>query len=713
MTRKRYYIVLLLMMLITLTASATAYDATSVKMCTSAGDISMVRIGMTADSCGIWVCRNVGEDVKNVRWKMDDAVYITYPAKKFDTDTLYQLGYYTDFTSDQTITGDTTVYVYLKVKDQKHAQCFLWNGDTLPTFASDFHITGSATADVTEGYYGENCYIHMLKYQVSGMSEDAFDHYSIERSYDDGTTWTTVNGYATIMNATLPIMLSLDEKTVRYRITAHLKDGYQAAWNDSTWTYETSTYKISPIYRLRYEASNVKGKAGEDGGWSFNYSLLGISKDGYQVWGCQGADCSSKYRWWIDDGTSSLSINISDYRPYTIYSDIDDDYYDRWDRTAPTGTQWYHFVRVHSNKSLDYFSCNPTEEKCKQFHPYSFYLYADFFFGGRDITVNRSTHTLQQEITYGVKYIDGKMLDSIAVYASCDQGKTWKQISAITTRLEEGVNNYTKNEIVDIPGNGTTIRYRVVAHPKDAYKVLADGGRWVYETADSPLTFSEAFSASSITVNPIDKEQFANTEGTPRGTYRAEIAYHMLSKVANQVDSVQIQCSNDHGKTWTTLETTNCCEGELTERVPAGYASYLFRAVPFLKGDLANVPLLSQPVTSTEQTISYSPEVTSLTAEKTATEESCGKTLYTYTVRYVLNTDLYRTRREASIAYSYDDGQHWYDLQPFVPNLGGEQTVLIDMDENQRQCRFRIDVGSTAYDKETIYSKETQNITFE
>ena len=241
--------------------------------------------------------------------------------------------------------------------------------------------------------------------------------------------------------------------------------------------------------------------------------------------------------------------------------------------------------------------------------------------------------------------------------------------------------------------------------------MLADGGKWVYETADSLLTISEASSASGITVDTIDKDHFSNTQGTPRGTYRADISYHMLSSLADQVDSVQIQCSNDHGKTWTTVETTNCCEADETVRVPAGYASYQLRALPFLKGDLANVPLLNQPITATEQTLSYSPEVTSLTATAAGTEESCGKTIHTYTVRYVLNTDLYRTRREASIAYSYDDGQHWYPLPSFVPNQSGEQTVKVD--GSQRQCRFRIDVGSTAYDNETIYTADTQNITFE
>ena len=708
MTKKHYCIALLLTMLITLTTSATAYDATSVKMCTSAGDIDMVKVGMTADSCGIWVCRNVSEDVDGVRWKMDDLGYITNPTNKFATNTLYQLATYTSG-ADRAITGDTTVYVYLKAKSQDQAQCFLWDGNTLPSFASQFQITGSVTADVTEGYYGDGCYIHMLKYQVSGMSEEAFDHYSIELSYDGGTTWTTVSDYVTLMNATLPIMLSLDEKTVRYRITAHLKEGYQAAWNDSTWTYETSTYKISPIYRLRYEASEVLMNTGALWGTDVYYSYLGFTVDGYQIWGAQGIDKHSDTYWKIDKDGVRLSASHRNFEPYTIHLGLTNKY--ESERNIEEGKQWYHFVKINAEKSIDYFSCNPTDEKCKKFHPYSFYLYADFFFGGRDITVNHNTHTLQQDISYGEKFVDGKVLDSIAVYASCDQGKTWKQISAITTRLEEGVNNYTKNEIVDIPGNGTTIRYRVVAHPKDAYKVLADGGKWVYETADSLLTISEASSASGITVDTIDKDHFSNTQGTPRGTYRADISYHMLSSLADQVDSVQIQCSNDHGKTWTTVETTNCCEADETVRVPAGYASYQLRALPFLKGDLANVPLLNQPITATEQTLSYSPEVTSLTATAAGTEESCGKTIHTYTVRYVLNTDLYRTRREASIAYSYDDGQHWYPLPSFVPNQSGEQTVKVD--GSQRQCRFRIDVGSTAYDNETIYTADTQNITFE
>ena len=709
MTKKHYCIALLLTMLITLTASATAYDATSVKMCTSAGDIDMVRIGTTADSCGIWVCRNVSEDVNGVRWKMDDLVYITNPTNKFATNTLYQLATYTSG-ADRAITGDTTVYVYLRAKSQDQAQCFLWDGNTLPSFASQFQITGSVTADVTEGYYGDSCYIHQLKYQVSGMSEEAFDYLTIELSYDGGSTWTTYTNNATIMNATLPIMLSsLDENIVRYRVTAHVKDGYQAAWNDSTWTYETSDYKITPMDRVRYEADKVMMNTGVFGGKDVYYSHLGTTKDGYQIWGVQGID-SYIYTYWKVDGGEKLSADIGDFKPYTIYLGLGNDY-GASDRVIEDGTGWYHFVKVNSNSSIDYFSYNPTEEKHKRFHPYSFYLYADFTLDGKEITVNHNTHTLQRKMSYGVKYIDGKALESLALYASCDQGKTWKQISSLTTGFDEGTKTFNNSELVSLPSNGSTIRYRVVAHPKDAYKALADGGKWVYETTDYPLTFSEASATNTITVAPIDRSTYSNTQGTSRGTYKANISYRMLSNVADQVDSVQIQYSNDHGKTWTTLETTNNCKGELTECVPAGYASYLFRAVPFLKGDLANLPLLSQPITATEQVISYSPEVTSLTATETGTEESCGRTLHTYTIRYELNTDLYLTRREASIAYSYDDGQHWYQLQSFVPNQSGEQTVKVD--GRKRQCRFRIDVRSTAYDNDTFYTKETPNITFE
>ncbi len=713
MTRKRYCIALLLTMLITLTASATPYDATSVKMCTSAGDISMVRIGMAADSCGIWVCRNVSEDVEGVRWKMDDMVYITNPTNKFVTNTLYQLATYTSGL-DRAIAGDSTVYVYLRAKSQDQAQCFLWDGNTLPSFASKFHITGSVTADVAEGYYGDSCYVHMLKYQISGMSEEAFGHYTIELSYDGGSTWTTVNGYATIMNATLPIMLSLDENTVRYRVTAHVKDGYQAAWNDSTWTYETSDYKITPIDRVRYKADKVWMNTGMSSGTDVYYSLLGTAKDGCQIWAAQGIDkCYNTY-WKVDDG-EKLSSTIKRYQAYTIYSDLDNNYTTAGipqisgssDRYIEEGTQWYHFVKVKSKSYIDYFSWDPN----KKFTAYSFYLYADFTLDGKEITVNHDTHTLQRQMNYGVKYIDGEVLDSLALYASCDQGQTWKQISALTTGFSKGTKDFSKNEIVDLPGNGTTIRYRIVAYAKDLYKVLAKDGQWVSETADFPLSFSESSSASGITVETIDKDHFSNTEGTPRGTYRTDISYHMLSKVADQVDSVQIQCSNDHGKTWTTLETTNNSEGEETVRVPAGYHSYLLRAVPFLKGDLANVTLLSQPVTATEQNLSYSPAVTSLTAERTETIDNCGKTLHTYAVRYKLNTDLYQTRREASIAYSYDDGQHWYHLPSFAPNPSGEQTVLVD--GSQRQCRFRIKVGSSAYDNETFYTAETPNIPFE
>lgn len=374
MIGRRSCIALLLTMLITLTAGATAYDATSVKMCTSAGNIDMVKIGMTADSCGIWVCRNIDKDADGVRWKMDDMVYVTSPTKKFVTNTLYQLANYTDLLNyDRAIVGDTTVYVYLRAKGQEHAQCFLWDGDTLPDFASQFQITGSVTADVADAYYGDDCYIHMLKYQISGMSEEAFDHYSIELSYDRGKTWKTYTDNATLMNATLPIMLPLEENTVRYRIKAYVKDVYQAAWNDSTWTYETSDYKIAPISRLRYEASKVMMNTGALWGTDIYFSLLGATKDGYQIWGAQGIDKHISTYWKVDNG-ARLSANLNSFYPYTIYNNLTSGYNDT-DRSIEEGTQWYHFVKPKSKSNIDYFMWDQN----KRFHPYSFYLYADIW----------------------------------------------------------------------------------------------------------------------------------------------------------------------------------------------------------------------------------------------------------------------------------------------------------------------------------------------
>ncbi len=706
-------IALLLTMLITLTASATAYDATSVKMRTSEGDIDMVKIGTTADSCGIWFCRNIDKDAETVRWLIDQAVSVSNNINKFEPNTLYNLATYSSMSADRAVAGDTTVYVYLKAKDQQHAQCFFWDGHSVPSFISQFQIAGSVNADVTEGYhgtdyYGYDSYIHKLKYQVSGMNDVVFDHLSIDLSYDCGKTWTTYTNNATLMAATLPIMLSIDKTTVRYRLTAHVKDSYQAAWNDSTWTYETSDYDITPSNRVRYAASKVWMNTGMNSGSDVYYSYLGTATDGCQIWAAQGIDKRYNTYWKVDDG-KKLSATIDHFHAYTIYHDLTNDYvatdnviYGDADRYIEEGPQWYHFVKVKSKGDISYFSWSPTEKRNNRFHQYSFNLYADFTLDGKEITINRNTHTLQRNMTYGVKQIDGEALDSLALYASTDQGKTWKQLSALTG-LSKGTKAFLKNETVDLPCNGTTIRYRVVAYAKPIYKVLAKNGQWVFETTDYPLPFADAPATYSFTVDTISQRTYSNTEGTSRGTYRADISYQIPSEMADLVDSVLILCSNDHGKTWNTVDALINCQGEQAVRVPAGYPSYLLRAVP--------IPLLHQTITATEQTLTYNPKVTSLTATKGQSVESCGKTLHTYTIRYKLNNDLYQTRRKASIAYSYDDGQHWYNLPSFEPNPSGEQTVTVD--GSYKQCRFRINVGSTAYDNEPSYSAETQNITFE
>ncbi len=692
------------------TAHASAYQASKVTMCTGKDQLSMSLIGYASGGYQIWACKNNVTDTSSATWKIDDGTAFSSATASFEPNKKYELSTedYQDYT--RTLPADTLMYHFLRVTGNETADFFTWDMVNAPSskVVKDFYISGTVAANVEDQWYGDNyeSYIHSLRITVTGMPETTFDHATLELSYDGGNTWTTYTSSLTIMSSVLPIMLPIDKQTVRYRITAYPKDCYKAVWDKAKWTRVTDDYDIYYTSRVAYEASKVtmttKGKF--YGSTTVSYTQLGTTQGGCQIWSCpNNTNNDNNYnnaRFNIDDNDCvSLVYNTYDKNTCFTLSSADVSIWDSF-KNIPTDASIYHFLKVKGKRDADYFNWDGTES----LHPYSFYLCPKFEFKPTtDITLDKTEQCLTQGVEYFLSNINGLVLDSLVLRTSYDQGKTWTQAGGLTSGITEEIKTFSNAETVNVPSKGHTVRYQLMACPKSCYKILADGGCWTYETEDYPISLPDLnFSCST---DNIDLTTF--NEDTR--TYNANVSWDILSNLSDLVSSVNIQCSTDNGKTWSTIETAASAKGTTTLKVPAGYAKYQFRAEPCLKDKFADIAILNQYAASETIAPVYTPEVSLAVTGNAAFEEE-GNTFQTIKLSYALNEGLWQTHGNAAIYYSYDDGENWLKLKDFTPAKEGEQTVTVDSAEGQ--CKLRIRVKSDVQGGITYCTAETDNISF-
>ncbi len=706
MKRRITRLLLFLMVACSTTTAHAAYIASKVTMTTAKDTKTMTFIGFADGAAQIWACPNDVTDATSASWQIDDGTSISVSTAAFTANKKYTLSTesYQDYA--RTLSADTQCYHFLKVTGNTSAEFFTWNMKDTPLFAKDFYLTGTVSGNVTDQYYGDNneSYIHTLAYSITNMAEAVFDHASIELSYDGGNTWTYYTTGLTLMSAKLPIMLPLDKKKVRYRITAYPKDCYKVVWNKAKWTYVTDDYDIYYTSRLTYKASSVIMNTGSGSGTDINMVQLGTTQGGCQIWACPGID-AHRYTNWKIDGGQKMSLEKDHFYTDTHYSLTTD--YSTFDGNAdvPEGSSIYHFIKVKGKTSADYFSwCGD-----KTFRANGYYLCPEFDFKTTsDVTIDKTDHCLKQGVEYALSNINGKALDSLLVMTSCDQGKTWQIVGGMKTGFTEEIKTFSNAETVCVSAENNTVRYKIAAYPKSVYKVIAENGCWTYETEDYPIAFPDL--KFSIAAEMPGISTYAKDADTGAYTYDANVTWSVLSNMAELLDSVSLQCSTDDGNTWTPCGKSTEAEGTMTLKVPAGYAHYQFRAEPCLKGKLAATAIFHQYAVSETLTPVYNPEV-SLTVSQTGSEEEFGNAFRTYKLSYALNDGLWQAHENASVAYSYDGGKSWHKFAAFEPSEQGEQTVTVDA--TKKQCKFRIKVKSNVQGAETYCTAETENISFE
>ena len=709
----KHLLVTLLVMCFALQSEATAYEASKVSLSTSGVSASMTLLGKTQDGCQIWACQNsYTSGATGAAWSIDGGSSISAEVSEFLPNTKYTLAASDDNFQNypRTLSSNTGYVHFLKISSQDKADFFTWNAADMPDFASDFQLGGSVSASVIEKYYGDGdaVLINKVQYSLSGINEAAFDHATLELSYDKGATWQTVN--ANIVpdfsqkSAILPIMVSIDHDSVCYRFTAYPKNIYKAVVNLQAWTCVTPNYVINgtmaaPIHPTSVTMTVMDG-ASEEVTDHISMGKLGLTADGYDVWACTTGRAYYTY-WQIDGGNKMCGNKVYHFQSNTIYSINSDDY-------KATIAENYlhsdvqksdvHFIKPTGAEMAEYCSWNHDAS----FHLTSFYIKGTPSIGSKAaFTLDKTNGCLTHPFSWNIKGPCQRMVGKVVVETTLDGGNTWETVftKEFTSSDADDYTTTTGMGTATVKSEGETLRYRLTVYPKDNYSVLAENGYWRAESQDIPITVADAptctIQASALTLD------------TAKKGYTTNVTWDAFSTASDIYGGATIQYSTDKGQTWATAATVTAASGCQSITLPVGYSQYLLRVAAYPTETLAKFSVLNPIAVSDPLTAEYTPAVTSFAAEQQTGSLEYGQ-FGKVTLSYALNDCLLLNHGKAYISYSYDNGNTWQQLKGFIPKATGTQNVMVDT--ACKQCKFRIRVNTMVDGVNTPIIAETENI---
>ena len=498
-------------------AAAHADDIYEAKLVESLGtnqsgdskSISLTLLGKAADGCQVWGGSN--DDMAgctSAYWHIDTNLlycftkYI-YPYNDSSCEKNNLSGY--KGTYETTITNNTGLYQFIKVKGETSAELFIASGNATKTAFDDICVTPEITltpADVFTINDG-NDVRQFVNYSITGITADAIVCLTLKWSYDEGKTWEADSLTSDNVTASGNFLAfhPNDKEQVRYKVSLHPKAEYRAVTKGVYDSDETEDFDISATSRVVYNASKVTMRTYQEQSTSAqpgdadptrDYTLLGVTAKGNQIW--SGTTLPNCYRfadWCVDDEPTTytiLSKNQTDFDANTIYS-LSNDFHQNgstnsWRRRVCSGDDYVHFIKVNSKMSADYFSSK--YEEGSTFCPADFQIATSCSVKPTgDYSVNSTDGNLCHDVTYSIKNADAQMLDSAVVEISSDGGQTWT--NGVVVKSFSGNENTATVAADHIPLLASKVRYRLTVYPKNLYKVVCQ--YWTpFETVDYPVT---------------------------------------------------------------------------------------------------------------------------------------------------------------------------------------------------------------------------------
>lgn len=261
--RKQFYLNLLTLSAMAvggiLPATATVYEAKEVLMNTgfswSGEDFYYTLLGENEEGYQIWGWLKNTTSYYYTYWKIDGGYKLSLSSPPiYKVSTVYSISRDYRTKNSREIGRNENQSYFLKVNSQTSADFFYCNpGDDIYSYAKDFYVVASITADVADATFDGSTYSQKVTYIVNGPTIALVKSVVLEASYDDGSTWTNVGSYSAL-TGTFTATTDQFEEAVLYRFTVYPNDDYRSVVESGCWMYVTDEYDPSGIEEVSVDA---------------------------------------------------------------------------------------------------------------------------------------------------------------------------------------------------------------------------------------------------------------------------------------------------------------------------------------------------------------------------------------------------------------------------------------------------------------------------
>ncbi len=464
----------------------------------------------------------------------------------------------------------------------------------------------------------------------------------------------------------------------------------------------TARYAQAEQPTPKYEASSVRVSVmcpvwnGQEE-HIYYYQLLGVSDDGYQIWGRRGdQEGSNEARWRIDDGPK-ISHFIYSFRSNTLY-DLDEDYTTIINRDPKCSLiavtddhdhsdyKYSHLLKVKSKTSAQFFGYeHGTNYALKEFA-----VSSHINLKKESVTYDVENKKYRVKLSWNLDNVSYYTVDKVTFYAQMEGIESPQAIDVIFK--SDGIVNF------EIPWNIKNVTFSAKFTPNNNYKLI-------FQKEVTSDTIRQEFLINDLPCS-IKAADLSNSYDADYGTYNPEVEWTCPEGYENIIDKVNIDYSVDNGKTWKHGLTTNtgAGTGKLHNILP-GYSKYIFRyngAADSWKqaGDAININAYD-----TIQ-MSYKPQINSLTLAGNLTDNlDEQKGTFKPSIAYSLNRDLYEMSADkATLEYSVNGGAYKTGATFFADENG---TQPITIEANGKAYQFRLTVSAISEGKIVKFVEES------
>lgn len=451
----------------------------------------------------------------------------------------------------------------------------------------------------------------------------------------------------------------------------------------------------APLNATVYEANSVMMNTGAGSGTDMYFSLLGETKDGYQIWSGNNTSGSHRWTYWKIDGGDKISCSYTNINTNTKYHL--DTSYSNYFRDIESDSKYYHFLKVQGKTSADFFYWNMSSAPS---FASEFYVVANVDFSTDAYKFVTKDRCYKQTVNYKINGITKTVFDHCVVEYSTDSGTSWVGVAQL--------DSMAGTVQAKVPWTATAVRYRVKAYPKSSYKVVVENGYWaVADTTDRELKPTDV----DYSFNVTDLKSSCKTDNYGNKLYTPIVSYSCSDNIKDAFSTGRILSSIDGGETWSpVMRDLKSSKGSFSTTVLAGFTRYMFRIYWESVSGAQDIKELN-PVAQIDTCLTYAPAfvVAQLKSEIDDGKDQIHKTL-SPTVQFLLNDDLYMTcRGNAVISVSSDDGATWTELSQVAVNKK-ICTAQVTIPADKTQYKFRIQLKSVIDEDHKTMTEQTVSV---